>query len=124
MTDETQHIPPDFGATQQEISRFIQARNAEMKKTNSFNYYSLDEYLADAKQPDTKDALKSSNINHHFSSQIHQMQTTIDYLLLKCGQNELKNAMTVQRRFCETIRLLHKIKTDNRKLKQKTKPEK
>ncbi len=123
MIDETQNTPlpnpPAYGATQHEISRFIWSRNDEKTNINQFYSYKLFEYLAEAEQLPTSEILKTAHLNNHFASQLHQMQTTLDYLLLRRGDDELKNAMMVQRRFCETLRVMHKIKTDNRKLKQK-----
>ncbi|MDD3021435.1 MAG: hypothetical protein PHX61_10750 [Alphaproteobacteria bacterium] len=124
MTDKQSSTPdlkpPPIEATQNELSEFIWARNRKEREINTYNRYDLENFLGEMNCPEGNDALKDDYITGSIATQLHQMNATIQFLLLRFGRNELKQVTQMQRRYCETVHLLHKIKMDNLKLQSKS----
>ncbi len=124
MTDKQPSSPdckaPPIDATQHELSNFIWERDRKEKDINSYRRYDLEDFLGEMNCPEGTDALKDDYITGSIATQLHQMNATIQFLLLRFGRNELKQVTQMQRRYCETVRLLHKIKMDNLKLESKS----
>lgn len=115
--------PPPAGAPFHEAQAYINARRRQVQATNSYNSYYLQDFLEETPPLPPKEGLKHDYLTNSFSDQLHVMNLAMQYCLYYKGSGGLDQAVYLQRRFCETIRLIHKIKSDNRARKQsKSKP--
>lgn len=118
-TTPTPSTPPQAGASFHESQIYINERSRHLRAKNPYLNYSLQSFLKEMPPLPPKEALKHEYLLNSFSDQLEFMNLSMQYCLYHLGEDGLDKAIYLQRRFCETVRLMHKIKTDNRSRKDK-----